>query len=274
MLVVVYVFNIKYLPLRGEGITFFLVNVVPFLNLVLAGFVLASIAARFIFPSVSLEGRTLWLLRSSPMPVRDLLWAKFWVGTLPLLVLALGIVGVTDALLQVSDFMFAVSVMTIALMTLALCGMALGFGTLFPQFETENAAQIPTSFGGLLFMIAAVGLIAGGGRARGAAGVRLPLGAALRHARRFHRDGLRVRPCGAAVRRGDGHSDRDREAPAGGGGALTCRAPRRCPGRTPFTAATRVAPSTATLQKCEGRVRLAPTPSGSASTRLTRGTHT
>jgi ABC-2 type transport system permease protein len=60
----------------------------------------------------------------------------------------------------VSDFMFAVSVMTIAMMTLALCGMALGFGTLFPQFETENAAQIPTSFGGLLYMIASVTLIA------------------------------------------------------------------------------------------------------------------
>ena len=102
VLVVVYVFNIKFLPLRGEGITFFLVNVIPFLNLVLAGFVLASIAARFIFPGVSLEGRTLWLLRSSPMSMRDLLWAKFWVGTLPLLILALGIVGVTNYLLQVS----------------------------------------------------------------------------------------------------------------------------------------------------------------------------
>jgi ABC-2 type transport system permease protein len=161
VLVIVYVFNIKYLPLKGEGITFFLVNVIPFLNLVLAGFVLASVAARFIFPSVSLEGRTLWLLKSSPMPVRQLLWAKFWVGTTPLLALALGIVFVTDWLLQVSDFMFAVSVMTISMMTIALCGMALGFGTLFPQFETENAAQIPTSFGGLMFMIASVGLIAG-----------------------------------------------------------------------------------------------------------------
>jgi ABC-2 type transport system permease protein len=47
------------------------------------------------------------------------------------------------------------------MMTFALCGMALGFGTLFPQFETENAAQIPTSFGGLVFMIAAIGVIAG-----------------------------------------------------------------------------------------------------------------
>lgn len=161
VLVVVYVFNIKYLPLRGEGITFFLVNVVPFLNLVLAGFVLASIAARFIFPGVSLEGRTLWLLRSSPMAVRDLLWAKFWVGTLPLLILAIAIVGVTDWLLQVSDFMFYVSVASITLLTFALSGMAIGFGTMFPQFETENAAQIPTSFGGLLYMMASVAVIGG-----------------------------------------------------------------------------------------------------------------
>ena len=159
VLVVVYVFNIKYLPLKGEGITFFLINVVPFLNLVLAGFVLASIAARFIFPGVSLEGRTLWLLRSSPLAMRDLLWAKFWVGTLPLLVLALGIVGVTDYLLQVSVFMFLVSVLTITFMTFAIAGLAIGFGTMFPQYETENAAQIPTSFGGLLFMMASIGMI-------------------------------------------------------------------------------------------------------------------
>src|SRR5689334_17696140 len=161
VLVVVYVFNITFLPLKGDGMTFFLRNVVPFLNLVLAGFVLASIAARFIFPGVSLEGRTLWLLRSSPMSVHDLLWSKFWVGTLPLLGLALVIVGVTDYLLQVSAFMFFVSVFTIAAMTLALSGLALGFGTLFPQFETENAAQIPTSFGGLLFMMASVAVIGG-----------------------------------------------------------------------------------------------------------------
>src|SRR5213075_2498755 len=161
VLIVVYVFNIKYLPLRGEGVTFFLINVVPFLNLVLAGFVLASIAARFIFPGVSLEGRTMWLLQSSPMSMRDLLWAKFWVGTLPLLILAVGIVGVTNYLLDVSVFMFGVSLLTIVFMTFAVSGLAIGFGTLFPQFETENAAQIPTSFGGLLFMMSAVAVIGG-----------------------------------------------------------------------------------------------------------------
>jgi ABC-2 type transport system permease protein len=159
VLVVVYVVNIRYLPLTGDGMTFFIVNVIPFLNLALSGFVLASIAARFLFPAVSLEGRTWWLLRSSAMSMRDLLWAKFWTGTLPLLVLAVGIVSVTNILLQVSPFMFAVSVGTITLVTFAIAGLAIGFGTLYPRFESENAAQIPTSFGGLLFMMTAIGLI-------------------------------------------------------------------------------------------------------------------
>jgi ABC-2 type transport system permease protein len=159
VLVVVYVFNIKFLPLRGEGVTFFLQNVIPFVNLILAGFVLASIAARFIFPGISLEGRTLWLLRSSPLEMRQLLWSKFWVGTLPLLVLALILVFATDVLLQVNGFMMAVSIFTITMLTFAIAGLALGFGALFPKFNTENAAQIPTSFGGLVLMMASVALI-------------------------------------------------------------------------------------------------------------------
>jgi ABC-2 type transport system permease protein len=52
-------------------------------------------------------------------------------------------------------------VLTIVFMTFAVAGLAIGFGTLFPQFETENAAQIPTSFGGLLFMMSAIAVIAG-----------------------------------------------------------------------------------------------------------------
>jgi ABC-2 type transport system permease protein len=159
VLVAVYVFNVKFLPLHGEGVTFFLQNVIPFVNILLAGFVIASIAARFIFPGVSLEGRTLWLLRSSPLDMRMLLWSKFWVGTFPLLILAVALVFITDVLMQVDAFMMAVSIISITLLTFGIAGLALGFGALFPRFETENAAQIPTSFGGLLLMMSAVVLL-------------------------------------------------------------------------------------------------------------------
>ena len=161
VLVVVYVFNIQALPLhRGEPVGFFYVTLVSFLNLGLAGFVLASIAARFVFPAVSLEGRQMWLLRSSPLDLRALLWSKYWVGTVPLLILALLLTGITNVLLEVAPFMMIVSLAAMFALTLAIAAMALAFGAVYPQFETENAAQIPTSFGGLVFMMATIALLA------------------------------------------------------------------------------------------------------------------
>src|SRR5256885_1395500 len=162
VLVVGYLFNIKALPLhRGGPVGFFFVPLVSFLNLGPAGFVLAAIAARFIFPAVSLEGRQMWLLRSSPLDLPALLWAKYWVGTVPLLVMAMLLTGLTDVLLEVSSFMMILSLATIFALTLAIAAMALGFGALYPQFETENAAQIRTSFGGLVYMMATIALLAG-----------------------------------------------------------------------------------------------------------------
>lgn len=161
VLVVIYIYNVKALPLwTGEQVGFFLVNVVSFLNLGLAGFVLAAIAARFLFPAVSLEGRTLWLLRSSPLDLRTLLWAKFWVGIAPLLVLAFVITLGTNLILKVGPFMMVLSLVTITVATFAIAALAIGFGALFPRFEMDNAAQISTGFGGLLFMMTAIAYLA------------------------------------------------------------------------------------------------------------------
>ena len=103
VLLMVYIFNIRSLPLHsGERVPFRLVTMISFLNLGLAGFVLAAVAARFIFPGISLEGRQMWLLRSSPLDPSAMLWSKYWIGTVPLLVLALLITVFTNWLLHAS----------------------------------------------------------------------------------------------------------------------------------------------------------------------------
>jgi ABC-2 type transport system permease protein len=161
VLVTIYIFNIRSLPIHsGERIPFALVTMISFLNLGLAGFVLSAVAARFIFPGISLEGRQMWLLRSSPLDPRAMLWSKYWMGTVPLLLLALGLTALTNGLLQVSPFMMAVSLATIVLYTMAASALALTFGVFYPQFATENAAQIPTSFGGVVYMMTSLCLLA------------------------------------------------------------------------------------------------------------------
>jgi ABC-2 type transport system permease protein len=134
-----------------------LINVITFLNLGLAGFVLAAIAARFLFPAVSLEGRTLWLLRSSPLrPARAALEQVLGRRAAAARAGARAHRRHEHDPARVSGFMMVLSMHHHRVMTFAISRMALGFGAMFPKFDTENAAEIPTSFGGLLFMMTAM----------------------------------------------------------------------------------------------------------------------
>lgn len=162
VLVAVYVYNITVLPLyTGEEVSFLLINAVSFLNLGLAGFVVAAIAARFVFPAMSIEGRMMWLMQSSPVDIRTIFWSKYWVGTVPLLIVALPLIVGTNLVLQASTFVLVLTTVTMVGITFALTALALGFGALYPNYDTENVAEIPTSFGGLLFMMAAVSYLVG-----------------------------------------------------------------------------------------------------------------
>ena len=45
-------------------------------------------------------------------------------------------------------------------MTFRSAALASGLGAISPNFETDNTAEIPTSFGGLVFMMSAVSYLA------------------------------------------------------------------------------------------------------------------
>ncbi len=159
-LVVVYVYNFRVLPRGGSFMAkFYLEHALGFLNLALAGFVVASVAVRFLYPSVSLEGRAFWILQSAPIRLRRVWWSKFWSGLLPLGTLGLTLLVLSNRSLGVGAVTMIVSVSTLALMTLGIAALGLCLGSIYPQFEYENAAKIPSSFGGVIYMILAVSLI-------------------------------------------------------------------------------------------------------------------
>ena len=159
-LVVVYVYNFSVLPIRGSPlVTFYFKNVIAFLNLALAAFVTAAVAARFVFPSISLEGRAFWVVRTAPLRLRRLWWAKFWVGLVPLLVLGEVLVLATNSYLNVIPFMVWLSTVTLAGMVFVIVALALALGTAYPRFDADNAAHIAAGSGGLIFMILAMSFV-------------------------------------------------------------------------------------------------------------------
>ena len=159
-LVVIYIYNFNALPLEKAPIkTIYLQNLLSFLNMGLAGFVLTAVAARFAYPAVSTEREAFWLVKSAPIPLKNYLWIKFFIYFSPLLVLTEILIVATNILLQVTPFMMVLSIINIFLIVPGVVSMGIGFGAAYPDFKSENPAQTVTSFGGLLFMMVCAGYI-------------------------------------------------------------------------------------------------------------------
>lgn len=159
-LIIVYLYNFKVLPIEKAPIqTFYLQNILAFLNMGLAGFVLAAMAVRFVFPAVSIEGEAFWLIRSGPIRLKTFLWVKFWTYLIPLVVLSEILIVATNKLLSVTPFMMWLSTITVFFMVFGITAMGVGLGAAYPNFHLENVAQAATGFGGLLFMFLCVGFI-------------------------------------------------------------------------------------------------------------------
>ena len=94
----------------------FLKNVYAFLNLAMAGFVMATVAVRFVFPAVSAEGAAFWIIRTAPISLRDFLWSKFWTGLVPVLLLTEILIVAGNELLGVDPFLKRMSAVAIVFM--------------------------------------------------------------------------------------------------------------------------------------------------------------
>jgi ABC-2 type transport system permease protein len=65
----------------------------------------------------------------------------------------------TNRQLQVSSNMQWISSLTMISLDFGLVGLAIGLGAMYPQYGSENLGQMPTGFGGFLYMIFSLALI-------------------------------------------------------------------------------------------------------------------
>ena len=159
-LVVIYIYNFNVLPIEKSPIkTIYLQNLLSFLNMALALFVLTAITGRFAYPAVSSEKNAFWIVKSAPGTIKKFLWVKFFIYYFPLLILAEILIIFTNILLNVTNFMMVLSIVTVFFLVPGIVAMGIGLGAAYPDFKAENPTQTVTSFGGLVFMILCAGYI-------------------------------------------------------------------------------------------------------------------
>ncbi len=159
-LVAVYLYNFTVLDLeRVPGMGRVLRNAYAFVNLAMASFVLSSIAVRFVFPAVSMESTSFWIVRTSPVSMGSFLWSKFATGFVPVVFFATFLTIAANQMLGVHPFLKWLTAIAVIFMSLALVGLAAGLGAQYPRFGAENVNQIAGSYGGIVFMVTAVAFI-------------------------------------------------------------------------------------------------------------------
>jgi ABC-2 type transport system permease protein len=155
-LVLLYLYNFRALDLeRIPYMSGVIKNVYALLNLGMAGFVVATVAVRFVFPAVSAEGSAFWLVRTSPISMRDFLWSKFWTGLVPMVLFTEILTISANEFMGVEPFLKVVAAVAVIFMTFAMVGLAVGLGARYPRFGADPN-QVAGSYGGVAFMIMAV----------------------------------------------------------------------------------------------------------------------
>jgi ABC-2 type transport system permease protein len=160
-LVAIYLYNFSALPLDDDSpLALAMRDLAALLNLGLGAFVTTAVAVRFVYPMPSLEGRAWWIVRTAPVALTRVWWAKFAMGALPLLALSAALVLATNAMLGVPGIVTAVFLASLVPLVAAEVALGLWLGARHARLDSHNAAQIATSAGAIVYMLLSLGLIA------------------------------------------------------------------------------------------------------------------
>jgi ABC-2 type transport system permease protein len=125
-------------------------NWIVCLNIGACTLILATLTSRFVYPLISLEGRRFWVLGLAPLTYRQLIWQKFWLSVSTTSVFTITLVVLSCYKLGVEPIYFALAVYSIVITNFGLSGLAVGLGSLYPNFQEDNPARIVSGMGGTL----------------------------------------------------------------------------------------------------------------------------
>ena len=114
------------------------------------GFLVASIALRFVFPALSLEGDAFWAVRSAPVSLTRLYWGKFLAAFGVVVLIAELLAFLSVGLIRENVALLTLSAVCSASVALALTSLNLGAGAAFAVYREKNPIRIASTQGASL----------------------------------------------------------------------------------------------------------------------------
>src|SRR6267143_748623 len=150
-LLAVYIFNLRHFSQQLNHV--FWVHLVSYLNLGACSLNLATLTTRFVYPQFSLEGKRLWIVGMAPLGMARVVKTKYWLATCTSLAVTLSLIWLSCYMLEMTWDRIVYFAVAVTIMTFTLTGLAVGLGTLYPNFKEENPSKIVSGFGGTFCLV-------------------------------------------------------------------------------------------------------------------------
>ena len=154
-IIVIYLVNFKYFEIAADETLIGDVGL-AFFNLAACAFVVVALCGRFLFPAVSIEGRSFWLILQAPISLERFLVGKWMGSILPVVIMGQFLILSSNLLVGINPVMTFLAATQTLIISLVASAMAVGMGAMYPQFHNPNAAKIASSFGAVIFMIVTI----------------------------------------------------------------------------------------------------------------------
>lgn len=127
---------------------------------IFAAFLITSIALRFAFPMMSLEGDAYWTIRSSPLRPSKVYWTKFFIVLFPLVIIGLALAVLSNIPYVRLYPLPQVTTAGMGFIAVALVSLNFGLGSYFVNYDEKNPIRIASSQGATLtFLLSVVFLV-------------------------------------------------------------------------------------------------------------------
>jgi ABC-2 type transport system permease protein len=134
-------------------------NLVAFLNVFSVASVQCSLASRFIYPQLSLEGQAFWVLGLSPTRMGRILAVKFWMALAGMLTVSVGLMLISTSMLDVAPVVRLTAVGLAAAISIAVSGFSTGLGAVFLDLKSSNPMAAVSGFGGTVNLVLSLGFM-------------------------------------------------------------------------------------------------------------------
>ncbi len=124
-----------------------------FFNVVLLGFIQATLSLRYTYPSISLEGKGFWTVVTSEVGISRFYFTKYYLHALVLLAIGQGMIFMLNNFLDIDPTLNLICAFVLFLFSFGFTSWTLGFGAIFHKFEATNAAEVTSDVGTLVAMI-------------------------------------------------------------------------------------------------------------------------